>query len=83
MRKTLLAIAVLAAGGLTASAQTAGPGCFHVEQGTPAIRWNSCTGETWLLLRMAVTDKDGKPDGSQWGWFPVIVSKAPATSTLN
>ena len=39
MRKTLLAIAVLAAGGLTASAQTAGPGCFHVEQGTPAIRW--------------------------------------------
>jgi hypothetical protein len=82
----LMPLALAAAAGGPAHAQSSGPGCFHISyanQGAApatAIRWNSCTGETWLLLKQGTTDKDGKPDGSVWGWFPIIISKSIASS---
>ena len=66
-----------------------GSGCFHVaianqgSQPNTAIRWNSCTGQSWLLLRAPMTDKNGKATGSMWAWFPVPISDAPANSPLN
>lgn len=80
------ALGAILASSQYASAQATKPDCFHVSyanQGdfpATAMRWNSCTGETWLLLRSPDTDKDGKPDGATFGWFPVILNKIPATS---
>lgn len=60
--------------------------CFRVSGGMSggpaAIRWNTCTGESWLLLREDNVDTSGKRDGSVWRWFPVEISKAPATSQI-
>jgi hypothetical protein len=86
MRVIFVAAAIAAAMIGSAGAQTAGAGCFHVSyanQGdipATAIRWNSCNGETWLLLKESETDKDGKVTGSVWGWFPILVSKVFADS---
>lgn len=60
--------------------------CYHVayaSQGVipaTAMRWNSCTGETWLLLSAPLYDQKGARTGSFWGWFPVAISKDIATS---
>ena len=59
--------------------------CFHVSYASQgvlpatAMRWNSCTGETWLLLEQDVEDAGGKRTGGMWGWFPVIVQTDVAT----
>ena len=83
------AAATGAAAQQTAAPQSGGStdgGCFHVSianqgsQPNTAVRWNSCTGQSWLLLRAPVTDKSGKASGSVWAWFPVPVSDAPATA---
>lgn len=59
--------------------------CFHVSfsrQGASpgtAIRWNGCTGETWLLLESDHFDSVGKRDGGLWHWHPVPVSPENAS----
>ena len=87
---TLLALASIAMlemhGRAVAQTHGAETGCFHVSYANTgalpgtAILWNSCTGETWLLLQEAMVGKDGKRDGAVWEWFPVIFSKKIATS---
>ena len=81
--KPIIAAIVLVSMAMTAAdtaAQTNAPdhGCFHVSFASQStspvvtpIKWNSCTGETWILLkRVFVNDKpkDGDPSGSPWSW---------------
>ena len=83
MLRAVLVAGCLFAPGIAAAQQSAG--CWHViyaNQGdipATALRWNSCTGETWLLLEEEDVNKQGVRTGSHWYWFPVPVTTVPAS----
>jgi uncharacterized membrane protein len=70
----------------TAQTHASDSDCYHVSyanQGAlpgTAIKWNSCTGETWLLLEVSMVDAHGKRVGGAWEWLVVPTSKETATS---
>ena len=84
MFRTILAAGCLFVPGIAAAQQSTG--CWHVSyanQGdipATAMRWNSCTGETWILLQVPEFDKKGARKGAQWYWFPVPITTVPASA---
>ncbi|MBI1776792.1 MAG: hypothetical protein HYR63_15715 [Proteobacteria bacterium] len=80
---TLISVAVQQA---IAQTGAAGRDCFHVayaNQGAvpaTAIKWNSCTGDSWLMLKVALPEKQGKPNGFLWEWLVVPTDTNYATS---
>jgi hypothetical protein len=84
MRHALLFGIALTLAGCDQHPQSAAQ-CFRVayaNTGTvpaTAIRWNKCTGETWLLLESDHFDSDGKRDGGEWHWHPIPVSTEAAS----
>ena len=84
-RAIIIAAALAVAGGLSvlgeAQAQTAAQPCFEVVAATgpsaaapPFILVDRCTGKTWMLLRLVMTDSEGAVSGpSQFNyrWLPI------------
>ena len=78
-------VVMMTAAGSSAQTNAADHGCWHVSFAsqsnsatTTPIKWNSCTGETWILLqRVFVNDKpkDGDPSGSPWSWVVIPTDK--------
>jgi len=88
--KLIIVVVVLASIGTictdtAAKAENSDHGCFHVSFAsqntspvTTPIRWNSCTGETWVLLKRVFDNdgpKDKDPSGSPWSWVVIPTDK--------
>jgi len=62
--------------------------CWEIYQGThevapyTALLLNKCDGNSYLLIKSTVADRNGKPSGSWiWRWSPI--NKEPAESILS
>jgi hypothetical protein len=62
--------------------------CWEIVSGTKdaapytALLLNKCTGNTWLLIRTGLADKQGKPTDSWiWRWSPINAEQQEAILT--